>query len=264
MNSPKISSLRLSLRLITIYAIVCLFWVGFVDWVAPNIIAAAYDDRDLPILNWVFRDRSLPVEHYIDRWNVIAAAALLAVVLHLAIVLFVCGNRKQRVRFLDAAQPSSHANAALIIFSAAFLAVAVLSDARGDYKAYLYQWMAVLGGANPWGQYGVFLPFGANAYGPLFNVLAPLAWVNPLANKLLFTFSYLVYVIWLIKDFAPSRGIALSWPWIGMWVLNPFPWEQIAYFGYFDVLVALACVAAVHSLVGGKDGVSGTYLALGI
>src|SRR5215472_8641488 len=69
MNFPKISSLRLSLRLITIYAIVCLFWVGFVDWVAPNIIAAAYDDRDLPILNWVFRDRSLPVEHYIDRWN---------------------------------------------------------------------------------------------------------------------------------------------------------------------------------------------------
>ena len=50
--------------------------------------------------------------------------------------------------------------------------------------------------------------FGAdfNAYGPLFNVLAPLVWVNPLANKLLFAFSYLVYVVWLIKDFAPRRG----------------------------------------------------------
>ena len=105
----------------------------------------------------------------------------------------------------------------------------------------------------------------SNAYGPLFNVLAPLVWVNPLANKLLFAFSYLVYVIWLIKDFAPRRGfVALSWPSVGLWLLNPFPWQQIAYFGYFDVLVSLACVAAVHSLVGSKDGASGTYLALGI
>ena len=96
-------------------------------------------------------------------------------------------------------------------------------------------------------------------------MLAPLVWVNPLANKLLFAFSYLVYVIWLIKDFAPRQGfVAVSWPWVGFWLLNPFPWEQIAYFGYFDVLVSLACVAAVHSLVGGKDGASGTYLALGI
>ena len=89
-------------------------------------------------------------------------------------------------------------------------------------------------------------------------------WVNPLANKLLFAFSYLAYVIWLIKDFAPHRGlVALSWPWLGLWLLNPFPWVEIAYFGYFDVLVALACVAAVHSLLDKKDGVSGTYLALG-
>ena len=104
-----------------------------------------------------------------------------------------------------------------------------------------------------------------NTYGPLFNVLAPLVWINPLANKLLFAFSYLVYVIWLIKDFAPRRGlVALSWPWLVLWLLNPFPWVEIAYFGYFDVLVALACVAAVHSLIGSKDGFSGTYLALGI
>ena len=39
---------------------------------------------------------------------------------------------------------------------------------------------------------------------------------------------------------------------------------EIAYFGYFDVLVALACVAAVHSLISKRDGVSGTYLAVGV
>jgi hypothetical protein len=238
----------------------CLFWVGFADWVAPNIIDAAYDERNPWILNWDFRGY-IPIEHYYrDRWSVIAAGALLAAVLHLVIVLFICGiDRKHRVRFLDAARPRSHANAVLVIFSAAFLALTVLSGAQGDYRNYLDEWMVVLGGGDPWGS----MPF--NAYGPLFNVLAPLIWVNPLANKLLFAFSYLVYVIWLIKDFAPRRGFAaLSWPSVGLWLLNPFPWQQIAYLGYFDVLVSLACVAAVHSLVGNKDGASGTYLALGI
>ena len=78
---------------------------------------------------------ALPVEHYLDRWSVIAAAALLAAVLHLVIVLFICGiDRKHRVQFLDAARPYSHANAALVVFSAAFLALTVLSGAQGDYR----------------------------------------------------------------------------------------------------------------------------------
>jgi hypothetical protein len=244
----------------------CLGWGGFAHCVAPKIIAAVYDEPNLSIFNWAFQDRgSLPLQHYLDRWNVIAVAALLAAVLHLAIVLFVYGtDRAQRVRFFDARQAVSHANVPIVVFSAAFLALTVLSGAQGDYKGSIDQWLAVLGGANPWDQDQV-LPFGHNAYGPLFNVLAPLVWINPLANKLLFAFSYLAYVVWLIKVFAPRRGLfALSWPWLGLWLLNPFPWEQIAYFGYFDVLVSLACVAAVHNLLGNKDGVSGICLGLGI
>ena len=141
----------------------------------------------------------------------------------------------------------------------------VLSWAQGDYKYfYLDEWMVVLGGHDPW-LCGTPRNPTCNSYGPLFNALAPLVWVNPLANKLLFAFSYLAYVIWLIKDLAPRRGlVALSWPWLSLWILNPFPWVEIAYFGYFDVLVALACVAAVHSLISKRDGVSGTYLAVGI
>ena len=197
----------------------CLFWVGFADWIAPNIIAAAYDERSLSILNWVFQGRRsfFPVEHYLDRWSMYAAAVLLAAVLHFVIVLFICGiDRKHRVRFLDAARPYSHANVALVVYSAAFLALAVLSGAQGDYAGYLDQWMAVLRGDDPWGNWG---SDAFNAYGPLFNMLAPLAWVNPLANKLLFAFSYLVFVIWLIKDFAPRQGfVALSWPWVGLWL----------------------------------------------
>src|SRR5262249_18832073 len=201
--------LRRSLRLIAIYAILCLSWVGFADWVAPKFIAAAYNERSLAILNSVFQGRrTLPVEHYLDRWSVIAVATLLAAVLHLVIVLFLCGiDRKHRIQFLDSARPYSHADARLAAFSAAFLALAVLSGPRGDYKAYLNEWMAVLGGGDPW----ELRASGFNAYGPLFNLLAPLVWVNPLANKLLFAFSYLVYVIWLIKVFAPRQGfVALS------------------------------------------------------
>jgi hypothetical protein len=57
----------------------CVFWVGFADWVAPSI--AAYDELNPSILNFV-------------------AAAPLAAVLHLVIVLFICDiDRKHRVRF---------------------------------------------------------------------------------------------------------------------------------------------------------------------
>jgi len=236
--------LRPSLRLVAIYTIICPFWVGLAYWVAPN--TAAHGEPNPSMLN-------------------VAAAALLAVLLHLVTVLFICRiDRKHRGRFFEQARPYSRANTALVLFSAAFLGLAVLSGAQGDYGGYLNEWKAVLGGRNPWeseAQVGAWV----NSYGPLFNLLAPLAWVNPLANKLLFAFAYLIYIIWLIKDFAPRQGfVALSWSWVGLWLLNPFPWEQIAYCGYFDVLVSLACVAAVHSLAGGKDGASGTYLALGI
>jgi Uncharacterised nucleotidyltransferase/Glycosyltransferase family 87 len=155
----------------------------------------------------------------------------------------------------------AHCNVVLVTFSAAFLALAVLSGLLGDYRAYVMEWIAVLGGRDPWD----LAAYPINAYGPLFNALALLVWVNPLANKLLFAFSYLVYVIWLVKVFAPRRGLdAFSWRLTALWLLCPFPWVQIAYVGYFDILVSLACVAAVHSLIGRKDGVSGIYLALGI
>ena len=261
-----------------IYAIVCLLWIGFADGIAPNIISAAYNERSLSVLNWFFKShRSLPLEHYLDRWSVFAAAVLIAIVLHLAIVLFI-GRIDRKHRLPDTTRACSRINFILIAFSAAFFAVTVLSWAQGDYYYfYLDEWRVVLGGRDPWlcmREICLNWPENPttlesrthfNSYGPLFNALAPLVWVNPLANKLLFAFSYLAYVIWLIKDLAPRRGlVTLSWPWLSLWILNPFPWVEIAYFGYFDVLVALACVAAVHSLISKRDGVSGSYLAVGV
>jgi Glycosyltransferase family 87 len=260
-SSYSLARLDYRLRLIAIYAVSCLFWVGFAQWVAPRIITSAYYEQNYPILAWALRGHT--VERYLSLWSVIAVALPLAAILHLVIVLFICDlDRKQAAQRLDAARAYRRCNAVLVTYSATFLALTVLSGDQGIYYAYLAEWKAVLSGGDPWVHAkGIFF----NAYGPLFNALALLVWVNPLANKLLFAFSYLVYVVWLIKDFAPRRGlVAFSWPWTALWLLNPFPWEEIAYGGYFDILVSLACVAAVHSLIGQKDGISGIYLALGI
>jgi hypothetical protein len=246
-------------RLIAGYTILSLIWAWVSYSVLPSVITAAYNERSQSALNWLFEGyRSAPIEHYLNRWSVIATAVQIATILHLGIVLFIQSiDRKRQLLFLP--QVDLYANIILVAFAAAFFALTILSGVRGDYTAYLLEWKVVLGGGSPW------LSRPINAYGPLFNVLAPAIWLNPLANKLLFASCYLLYVVWLVKDFAPQRGLAtLSWPWLLFWLLNPFPWVEIAYLGYFDVVVALFCVAAVHSLVGKKDRLSGTYLALGI
>jgi hypothetical protein len=155
----------------------------------------------------------------------------------------------------------SRINLFLAVYSATFLAMTGYSGARGDYQAYESQWIVVLSRYNPW-DYQNSHPI--NAYGPLFNVLAALAWIAPLANKILFAISYLLFVVWAVKKFARQRRPTVtSWSLLLLWLLNPYPWEQIAYYGYFDILVALACVAAVHSAGNSRYEASGTYLALG-
>jgi hypothetical protein len=149
----------------------------------------------------------------------------------------------------------------LIAFSAVFLTTTAITGIKNDYEAYVVHWASVLNREDPWvWHFDVF-----NSYGPLFNGLAPLTWLNPLFTKLLCGFSYLAYVIWLVKEYGPRCNFnAPSWFWYGLLFFNLFPWLQLAYFGYFDVLVGLACVAAIHSLVHKKDLLSGIYLALGI
>ena len=61
---------------------------------------------------------------------------------------------------------------------------------------------------------------------------------------------------------APRR--VSSPPVVIIWLLNPLPWVEIAYWGNFDVLVGVTCAAAVHGRLRDKDVVSGDWLALGI
>ena len=93
-----------------------------------------------------------------------------------------------------------------------------------------------------------------NAYGPLFNLLTALSWVNPYAPKLMFAYSYIIFAISQIKSFTASRApspvqsivlLALFW--------NPFPWVEIAVRGHFDILVGLSCLGAIRAWARGHD-----------
>ena len=253
--------------IVATYAALGAVWVGASLWVVPPIIAAAYEGRSLSALNRFFRGRNPhPVEHYFGLWGAFSGAVLIAGALHLAIVLVV----RRRTRPPDATglpgegSIDARLGRLLVGFSLAFLAVTVLGGPRHDYVADLEIWDHVLRGLDPWWLLaGKGYPL--NAYGPLFNAMAALAWVNPMAPKLLFASAYLGFLIWLLGDADPRRG-AFGLPRFGLvaWFLNPFPWVDIAWFGHFDILVAVACVAAVHGRVRGRDVASGASLAAGV
>jgi uncharacterized membrane protein len=104
-----------------------------------------------------------------------------------------------------------------------------------------------------------------NAYGPLFNVFALPALLNPLLPKLLFAAAYLVYAIWLIKDACAGSDTQIgSWPARVCWFFVPYSWIEIARFGHFDVLVGLLCAAAIAARIRNRDLLSGTALGCGV
>lgn len=237
------------------YGVVVLAWVLFAEFVAPAIVADAYHGRSLPALNRVLAERASrrPLEYYLDLWRHAEGAVLLGIVTHGALVGWMRTRRGiiGRIRVF------------LIGFAAAFLAVTVLVGPRQDYVAYLEMWSVVRGGGDPWWivpDSGIVL----NAYGPLFNVLAPLAGANPMAPKVLFAGAYLLAVVELTALYLadPRRR-----PWataaLLAWLANPSAWVQVAWYGHFDVLVAIACVAAVHLRLRDRDGASGACLGLG-
>jgi hypothetical protein len=273
MRSTREPPVRQTVLLVAGYAAFCLAWAGFADRLGQAAIAAAYRGQTHPIVDWLFHARqNLPLEHFLGAWHARATTVPLAALLHLAIVLVIRRiDRGRRLASVGAATAELRVNLVLILFAAAFLAFAVLSGFKGAYAAYPPEWQAVLAGGDPWAWIRGYPwasqptgPLPLNAYGPLFNLFAVVAWFDPLANKALFAFAYLVFVVWLVKIDAAGGGMArLSWS-PRLWLSNPFPWVAIAYFGAIDVLVGLACVAAVHAALNARDAASGGYLAAGI
>jgi hypothetical protein len=143
--------------------------------------------------------------------------------------------------------------------AALLLAVSAVVGQRGDYGAFRAIWRAVLQGTDPW--------FGRplNAYGPLFNGLAPIALLHPMAPKVLFAFCYLALVAWMALVVVPrSRPGAAVWTVAILAVMNPFTWIELAYWGNFDILVAVTCVAAIDARVRQGDRALGAWLSTGI
>ncbi len=247
--------------LVSLYGALAATWLALAHWAVPPIVDAAYHGRSLEPLNRVFRARQPhPLDHYFHLWDDFAAAVLIAGALHLAFVLLV----RRLDRHIEASRETARASQLLIAFAAAFLAVTLLSGPRHDYVADLEIWTVVLRGGDPWWiipEKGVPL----HAYGPLFNALAIPAALNPLLPKLLFAFAYLATVAWLVKGVGPRRGL-VGLPWAGRvaWLANPYVWVEIAYFGHWDIVVAVACVAAVHERSRGRDPRAGGWLAAGI
>jgi hypothetical protein len=156
----------------------------------------------------------------------------------------------------------SRVHLALGVLCVLFIAWTITSGIRpGAYTDYLAEWREVLAGHDPW------QPSGAtplNAYGPLFNALALLARLDPIAPKLLFAAGYVAFVAWLVMRKAPDRSPRRTHAIIALCLLNPFPWVEIAHFGFFDVLVGIACVGAVHAARRGGNQLAGVLVGMGI
>jgi hypothetical protein len=204
----------------------------------------------------------------VEKWNYIARAALLAGLIHLAIVWLICrrdsagaGRGPSRQQGLE-----RWANPVLILISFAFLGLTALTGGFQDYYFFLQIWREVWLGHDPWYfSVGAFGKFPMNAYGPLFNIFAIPIQINPLLPKLLCAGAYLAFAVYMIKNRGVDRPPAgFEWPLLVVWFWMPYSWIELAEFGHFDVLVGLLCAAAVEARVRQRDVLSGVCLGLGV
>ena len=256
--------------LLTLYAFLALAWLAFARWVVPPLLVAEHSPG---ILAYLKRYIELPPALFLSweilgRWREYSGAVLLAIFLHLTIFLIL---RRQDLRAGDCRpetvlRAERRVSLALLSISFAFLGVTALSGPRHDYYFYRQMWYEIGHGNDPWFKiYGRDGHVPLNAYGPLFNLLTGLSWVNPYAPKLMFAYLYIIFAISQIKSFTASRapsGMQL----IGLFALfwNPFPWVEIAVRGHFDILVGLFCLGAIRAWARGYDIRSGMCLALGV
>ena len=140
----------------------------------------------------------------------------------------------------------------------------VVSGPRQDYVAFLEIWEAVWQGRDPWWVHETW-GYPLNAYGPLFNVLA-LPAIEPVGPEAGLRAGVLPLRGDLPQAWPGARGRQLGdFPAWGLlaWLWGPFAWVEVAYYGHFDVLVAIACVAAVSWSCRGREVLAGASLAIG-
>lgn len=224
------------------------------DMVLPRLIADAYAGSGPARLTRFFDTRRgrHTLDHYLTLWREFRDACLIAAVAYGALAALI-----------ERSIGPVRLQAALLVFSAMFLATTVLSGPRQDYVAHLKIWDEVSAGHDPWwiqpGS-GIVL----NAYGPLFETLAPVAKFNPLGPKILFATCYLIYAV-IMALRAEQAGFESSkshWLMI-IWLANPFFWLEIAFYGHFDVLAGLLVASALAAFGHGAMLLAGGLVGLG-
>ena len=249
---------RRTFELIALYATLAAGWVAL----SRRVVS--------PLLNRFFVGASF---HDLDGsrltvWRESLGAVSIAWMLHLVIVLFLrhWDDRRAEGRSPADAPRDRLVSPMLILITFVFLAVTVQTGAVHDYIFDLQIWSEIREGHDPWFLViGIYGAYSLNAYGPLFNLLAGLAWVHPLAPKLLLAWAYCLTSCLLINELRDRRRLGpFATSGVMVWFWNPFPWVEIAIRGHFDILVGLACVAAVHARIRGRDTSSGISLALGV
>jgi hypothetical protein len=256
--------------LVALYAALTVGWSAFAACVVPPFLVADYPGSTVAAVKRYLHQCASPylARDTVGRWREFAGAVLIAIVLHMTIVLILrwFDLRAAEGRSASDVRADHRTSILLSIISLVFLAVTIDWGPIHDYYFYLQMWYEVRQGHDPWflvvGQNGI-VPL--NAYGPLFNLLAALMWIVPLAPKLLFAYAYILFSVWQIKSFTTSRrptGISMVMLTALFW--NPFPWIEIAIRGHFDILVALFCLGAIRAWTRGHDFRSGICLGLGV
>lgn len=244
--------------LLILYGTLILIWLAFSGFFVPAFIEALQQGRLNSSLARALQARMHRApDHYQRLWSSFVYAVAWALVCHLSLTLLT----KSLVSTSGGRNQWGRGETAFVFLSALFLGLTVLSGPRHDYVAYVEIWERVWRGGDPWevsAQFG----YPLNAYGPLFNLLTIPAAINPLLPKLLFATSYLAFAFLIFRSFKASSQnsnrllLAILY--------GPFVWVEIAYFGHFDILVALVCISACLSAPGGREGLAGFSLAAGV
>lgn len=224
------------------------------DFVVPGVIENAYGGKGPARLNDFFaarRDRH-SLDHYLSLWKAFRNACLIASAAFLAVLAAI-----------DSFVENRRTHWFLVPFAAVFLGMTVLWGPRQDYVAHLKIWEETNAGRDPWWiqpDSGIVL----NAYGPLFEALAPLVQINPLAPKILFAFLFLIYSVFMFRMAEVNAPQRSQRRWLlAAWVTNPFFWLEIAFYGHFDVVAGLFVLGAIVALRRHAPILSGSLLGLG-
>ena len=247
-RSPAYLSMDLALGLIVV-------WSMLAFWLMPELISESYHGNGPGPLNRFFAARSSKksLDYYLNLWVSFRNSVYLGFI-SFFLILF-CIHSKIRCKKTEVL---------LIITSAIFLALTILWGPRQDYVAHLKIWDMINSGNDPWWlqpDSGIIL----NAYGPFFNLLALPAKINPLAPKLFFSTTYLIYCIFLcnsleIRNHSKNGMHSIK---LFLYLFSPFFWLEIAFYGHFDLLVGLLVINGIYLAQKKREIQSGILIALG-